>query len=66
MKSVFISLVMFLVVLGAMLTGVFDILASPYMMLFAVICVAAALGFAYKTLGSPFADKDNKNDTHAD
>lgn len=61
MKSVFISLLMFAAVLAAMYFGIFDLLASPYMMAFAVVCVIAALVFAFKVLGNPLA-KDNKND----
>lgn len=63
MKSVLVSLLMFMVVLGAMYIGVFDVLASPYMMIFAIICVIAALGFASKVLGSPWTkDKDHEQD----
>jgi len=61
MKSVFISLLMFAAVLAAMYLGVFDILSSTYMMIFAIVCVVAALLFAYKVLGNPLA-KDNKHD----
>ena len=63
MKSVLVSLLMFMVVLCAMYIGVFDVLASPYMMIFAIICVIAALGFAFKVLGSPWTkDKDHEQD----
>lgn len=61
MKSVFISFLMFAAVLAAMYFGVFDVLASPYMMVFALICVIAAFIFAFKVLGNPLA-KDNKDD----
>lgn len=54
MKSVFVSLLMFAVAIAAIYLGVFDLLASPYMMAFAIICVVAALLFALKVLGSPF------------
>ena len=54
MKSVFISILMFAVAIAAIYFGVFDILASPYMTVFAVICVAAALLLALKVLGNPF------------
>lgn len=68
MKSVLVSILMFMVVLVAMYTGFFDMLASPYMMIFAIICVAAALFFAFRVLGNPFttADKDDKNDKNTD
>lgn len=62
MKSVFISFLMFAVVLLAMYAGIFEILASPYMTVFAVICVIAALIFAVKVLGNPLTNKDNKNE----
>lgn len=61
MKSVLISFVMFAVVLAAMYFGVFDLLASPYTMVFALICLGAAFIFAFKVLGNPFA-KDKKDD----
>ncbi len=61
MKSVFISLLMFAAVLAAIYLGVFDILSSTYMMIFAIVCVIASLLFAYKVLGNPLA-KDHKND----
>lgn len=68
MKSVLVSILMFMAVLGAMYTGLFGVLASPYMMIFAIICVAAALFFAFRVLGNPFtsADKDDKNDKNTD
>lgn len=66
MKSVLVSFLMFAFVLGAMFTGVFDLLASPYIMVFAVICVVAALFFALKILGNPFATGDDKNDEETD
>ena len=68
MKSVLVSILMFMAVLAAMYTGLFGVLASPYMMIFAIICVAAALFFAFRVLGNPFtsADKDDKNDKNAD
>lgn len=62
MKSVFISFLMFAVVLLAMYAGIFELLASPYMTVFAVISVIAALIFAVKVLGNPLTNKDNKNE----
>lgn len=62
MKSVFISFLMFAVVLLAMYAGIFEILASPYMTVFAVISVIAAMIFAVKVLGNPLTNKDNKNE----
>ncbi len=70
MKSVLVCILMFIVALIAMFTGVFEVLASPYMMVFAVVCVVAAFVFALKVLGTPFAptsaDKDDKDDKDTD
>lgn len=61
MKSVLISFLMFAAVIAAMWLGIFDLLASPYMLAGAGICVIAALIFAFKVLGNPLS-KDNRND----
>lgn len=64
MKSVLISFVMFAVVLSAIYFGIFDILSSPYMLLFSATFVIIVLAVAVKVLGNPLADKDLKNDDH--
>ena len=61
MKSVFISFLMFAVVLIAMYFDVFVILSSNYVMAIAFILVIAAFIFAFKVLGNPFK-KDDKDD----
>ncbi len=64
MKSLLTSFMMFAVVCAALYSGVFNFMASPYMLAFAVVAVVVVLIFAVKILGNPLADKDSKNDDH--
>ena len=61
MKSIFITLLMFVVALGAMHVGVFDVMSSSYAMIVAGSLLVIVFIFALKVLGNPFA-KDEKND----
>lgn len=62
MKSVFVSFLMFAIIITAIYFGVFDVLASPYMLLFATAFVVIVLIFAVRILGNPLANKDLKNE----
>ena len=61
MKSVLVSFLMFAIIITAIYFGVFDVLASPYMLLFATAFVVIVLIFAVRILGNPLANKDLKN-----
>lgn len=61
MKSVFVTLLMFVVVLLAMRYGIFDIMSSSYAFIVSLIVLLLAFIFAFRVLGSPFT-KDEKND----
>ena len=58
MKSVLVSFLMFAIIIAAIYFGVFDVLASPY------ILVIVVLIFAVRILGNPLANKDLNNDDH--
>ncbi len=60
MKSVFITLLMFAVALGAMYAGVFDIMSSGYMYALASLILLIVFILAFKVLGNPFT-KDVKH-----
>ena len=62
MKSVLVSFLMFAIIITAIYFGVFDVLASPYMLLFATAFVVIVLIFAVRILGNPLANKDLKNE----
>lgn len=62
MKSVLVSFLMFAIIIAAIYFGVFDVLASPYMLLFATAFVVIVLIFAVRILGNPLANKDLKNE----
>ncbi len=64
MKSLLTSFIMFAVVCAALYSGVFNFMASPYMLAFAIISVIVVLIFAVRILGNPLANKDTKNDEH--
>lgn len=61
MKSIFITLLMFAVVLGAMRFELFDIMSSSYVYIFASVLLIIVFIFAFKILGNPLI-KDKKND----
>lgn len=61
MKSIFITLLMFAVVLGAMHFKLFDIMSSSYVYVFASALLIVVFIFAFKILGNPL-NKDKKND----
>ena len=61
MKHIFITLLMFAVVMGAIKIGIFDIMSSNYVTFGAIIMVCVVLLFAVKVLGNPLT-KDKKND----
>ncbi len=61
MKSIFITFLMFIVVLIAMQWGFFNLMSSSYVTVAALIMLVAALIFAFKVLGNPFT-KDVNND----
>lgn len=61
MKSVLISFIMFAVIIAALHFNVFEVLSSRYAEAFGVICLLAALIFAFKKLGNPWSkDKDHE------
>ena len=62
MKSVLVSFLMFAIIITAIYFGVFDVLASTYMLLFATAFVVIVLIFAVRILGNPLANKDLKNE----
>lgn len=62
MKSVLVSFLMFAIIITAIYFGVFDVLASPHMLLFATAFVVIVLIFAVRILGNPLANKDLKNE----
>lgn len=64
MKSLLTSFIMFAVVCAALYSGVFNFMASPYMLAFAAVSVIVALVFAVRILGNPLANKDTKDDKH--
>ena len=64
MKSVFVSFLMFAIIIAAIYFSVFDVLASPYMLAFAIVFVIIVLFFAVRILGNPLANKDLNNDDH--
>ncbi len=61
MKSIFITLLMFVVAIIAIHFKLFDLMSSSYFMSAALVLLIVALAFAYKTLGNPFV-KDEKHD----
>lgn len=60
MKSIFITLLMFLLVLAAMQWGIFDLMSNKHTVIFAFVILIAAFIFALKVLGNPFT-KDVRN-----
>jgi hypothetical protein len=61
MKSVFITLLMFAVTIGAIHFKIFDIMSSVYVYVLAFVLVIVSLIFALKILGNPLT-KEEKND----
>ena len=58
MKSIFISVVIFLVLLLAIEGKLFDVLSSRPMYYFGLCCIIVVFFVAFKVLGNPF--KENK------
>ena len=65
MKSVFITLLMFIVALAAMHMKVFDVMSSSYATIGSFVLVIIVFIFAATVLGNPFA-KDEKDDKEND
>lgn len=61
MKSVFITILMFAIVLAAIHIGLFEAMSSSYAFIIAFTLLFTAIVFAFRILGNPFA-KDEKND----
>ncbi len=63
MKSIFITLLMFMIALAATHWGLFELMSSKYTIIIASILLILAFILALKVLGNPFSEdiKDDKD-----
>ena len=62
MKSIFITILLFAAVLCAMHFGVFDVMSSTYLQYISVGILVVVLIIAFKVLGNPLKNKDERHD----
>jgi len=62
MKSIFATILIFAALMGAIQFGVFDVLSSSYVFYLSAGILIVVFIIAFKVLGNPFAQKDERDD----
>ncbi len=62
MKSIIATILIFALILLALHFRLFEIMSSSYAYVISGLLVLVVLGFALKVFGSPFKNKDNRDE----